>query len=95
MSYRIESIRRSGDPFRARFSIAEGGRRRILERPRPGQTGVLQDEDGDCSLLHLAGTEDDAARWLDAHPHRNARIVPADAPEARLFTYLQDPGHAG
>ena len=65
----------------------------IEEHPRPGQAAVLQDESGIHSLIHLADTEDDAARWLDAHPHRNARIVPADAPEPRLFTYLQDPGH--
>jgi len=65
----------------------------ILERPRPGQAAVLQDESGIHSLLHLADTEDDAARWLDAHPHRSARIVPATGPEPRLFTYLQDPGH--
>jgi hypothetical protein len=65
----------------------------ILERPRPGQAAVLQDESGIHSLVHLADTEDDAARWLDAHPHRNARMVPAGAPEPRLFIYLQDPGH--
>ena len=65
----------------------------ILERPRPGQAAVLQDESGIHSLIHLADTEDDAARWLDAHPHRNACIVPARAAEPRLFTYLQDPGH--
>jgi hypothetical protein len=65
----------------------------ILERPRSGQAVVLQDKSGIHSLIHLADTEDDAARRLDAHPHRNARIVPAGAAEPRLFTYLQDPGH--
>ncbi|HEY1243894.1 MAG TPA: hypothetical protein VGF29_03590 [Hyphomicrobiaceae bacterium] len=65
----------------------------IQERPRPGQAAVLQDESGIHSLIHLADTEDDALRWLHAHPHRNARIVPAGAPEPCLFTYLQDPGH--
>jgi hypothetical protein len=65
----------------------------ILERPRPGQAAVLQDEGGIHSLIHLADTEDDAARWMHAHPHRNACIVPAGAPEPRAFTYLQDPGH--
>jgi hypothetical protein len=29
----------------------------------------------------------------DAHPHRNARIIPADAPEPRLFT--KTPAMAG
>jgi hypothetical protein len=65
----------------------------LLQRPRPGQAAVLQDESGIHSLIHLADTEDDAVRWLDAHPHRNAHILPVGAPEPRLFTYLQAPGH--
>jgi hypothetical protein len=40
----------------------------ILERPRPGQAAVLRDESEIHSLIHLADSEDDAARWLDAHP---------------------------
>jgi hypothetical protein len=65
----------------------------ILERPRPGQVAVLDDEGGLPTLIHLADTEGDAASWLKANPHPNARIAPADVPEPRTFTYLQDPGH--
>jgi hypothetical protein len=45
------------------------------------------------TLLHLADTHAGAEAWLQAHPCRNARIVAADAPEPRTFSYLQDPGH--
>jgi hypothetical protein len=65
----------------------------ILDRPHPAQTAVLQEDDGIPMLVHLADTAVDAANWLKAHPHRNARVVPADSPEPRLFTYLQDPDH--
>jgi hypothetical protein len=54
---------------------------------------VLHDENGVPTLIHLADAEADAETWLKAHPHQNAHIVPTDAPEPRLFTYLQDPDH--
>jgi hypothetical protein len=65
----------------------------VVETPRPGQAAVLRDEGGTSTLLHLADTYADADAWLQAHPYRDARIVTADAPEPRTFTYLQDPGH--
>jgi hypothetical protein len=65
----------------------------ILERPRPGQVAVVEDEAGLPTLIHLADTEADAAGWLKANPHPNARIAPTDVFEPRTFTYLQDPGH--
>jgi hypothetical protein len=65
----------------------------ILDKPRPGQIAVLQDENEIPTLIHLADTEADAAAWLRAHPHDNVRFVPAGALEPRTFTYLQDPGH--
>jgi len=74
-------------------SISSPLRFAILAAPRPGQAAILQDEGGILTLIHLAGTAAEAAAWLKAHPHRNARIAAAGAPEPRLFTYLQDPGH--
>jgi hypothetical protein len=65
----------------------------ILDKPRPGQVALLQDELGMPTLVHLAETETDARAWLTAHPRDNARFVPAEALEPRTFTYLQDPGH--
>jgi hypothetical protein len=65
----------------------------IVETPRPGQAAILRDEGGTSTLLHLADTYTGAEAWLQAHPCRDARIVAADAPEPRTFTYLQDPGH--
>jgi hypothetical protein len=65
----------------------------IVDKPRPGQVALLHDELGQPALVHLADTEADARAWLTAHPHDNARLVPAEALEPRTFTYLQDPGH--
>jgi hypothetical protein len=65
----------------------------ILDKPRPGQVALLQDELGQPALIHLADTEADARAWLTAHPHDKVRLVPAEALEPRTFTYLQDPGH--
>jgi hypothetical protein len=65
----------------------------IVETPRPGQAAILRDEGGTSTLLHLADTYAGAEAWLQAHSYRDARIVAADAPEPRAFTYLQDPGH--
>jgi hypothetical protein len=65
----------------------------IVETPRPGQAAILRDEGGTSTLLHLADTHAGAEAWLQAHPCRDARIVTADAPEPRTFTYLQDRGH--
>jgi hypothetical protein len=65
----------------------------ILDKPRPGQVALLQDELGLPTLIHLADTEADARAWLTAHPHDNVRFVPAEALAPRTFTYLQDPGH--
>jgi hypothetical protein len=65
----------------------------IVETPRPGQAAILRDEGGTSTLLYLADTHAGAEAWLQAHSYRDARIVAADAPEPRTFTYLQDPGH--
>jgi hypothetical protein len=65
----------------------------IVETPRPGQAAILRDESGTSTLLHLADTHAGAEAWLQAHSYRDARIVVANAPEPRSFTYLQDPGH--
>jgi hypothetical protein len=65
----------------------------IVETPRPDQAAILRDEGGTSTLLHLADTYASAEAWLQAHSYRDARIVAADAPEPRTFTYLQDPGH--
>ena len=65
----------------------------VLDPPRPGQVGLLQDELGILTLIHLADTEADASAWLAAHPRDNVRLVPAEALQPRTFTYLQDPGH--
>ena len=65
----------------------------ILDAPRPGQVALLQDELGIPTLIHLADTEADAGTWLTAHPHDNARLVPAETLGPRMFTYLMDPGH--
>jgi hypothetical protein len=65
----------------------------ILDRPRPGQIALLQDENDIPTLIHLADTEAAASAWLSAHPHDNVRFAPAGALEPRTFTYLQDPGH--
>jgi hypothetical protein len=73
------------------FTVSSGLSYAILERPRPGQVAVIEDEDGIPTLIHLADTE--AASWLKANPHSNVRIAPADMPEPRTFTHLQDPGH--
>jgi len=75
------------------FSTSSPLRFAILAAPRPGQAAILQDERGIVTLVHLADTAAEAEAWLKAHPHRNARIAAAGAPEPRLFTYLQDPGH--
>jgi hypothetical protein len=65
----------------------------ILDRSRPGQAAVLQDENGMPTLIHFADTAGDAEIWLKAHPHSNAPVVPVVIPEPRTFAYLQDPGH--
>jgi hypothetical protein len=65
----------------------------IVDKPRPGQVALLQDELGMPTLVHLADTEADAQAWLAAHPHDKVRFVPAEVLEPRTFTYLQDPGH--
>jgi hypothetical protein len=65
----------------------------ILDKPRPDQIAVLQDENEIPTLIHLADTEADAATWLKAHPHDNVRFMRVGALEPRTFTYLQDPGH--
>jgi hypothetical protein len=65
----------------------------ILDKPRPDQIAVLQDENDIPTLIHLADTEANAAAWLKAHPHDNVRFVRVGALEPRTFTYLQDPGH--
>jgi hypothetical protein len=65
----------------------------VLDKPRPGQVALLQDDLGMPTLVHLADTEADAAAWLAAHPRDNVRLVPAKTLEPRTFTYLQDPGH--
>ena len=65
----------------------------IVDRPRPGQVVLLQDDLGMPTLIHLAGTEADARAWIMAHPHDNVRVVPAEGLETRTFIYLQDPGH--
>ena len=65
----------------------------ILDTPRSGQIALLQDELGIPTLIYLADTEADAGAWLKAHPHDNARFVPAETLGPRTFTYLQDPGH--
>jgi hypothetical protein len=65
----------------------------ILDKPRPGQVALLHDDLGLPSLIHLADTEADARVWLAAHPRDTIRLVPAEALEPRMFTYLQDPGH--
>jgi hypothetical protein len=65
----------------------------VVETPRPGQAAILRDEGGTSTLLHLTDTYAGAEAWLRAHSYRDARIVAADAPEPRTFTYLQDPGH--
>ena len=68
----------------------------ILDAPRPGQVALLQDELGLPTLIHLADTEADAGAWLAAHPHDNARLVPAEAlqPPARSPT-SRTPATAG
>jgi hypothetical protein len=75
------------------FTVASPLSYAVLDRPRPGQAAVLQDEGGVTTLVHLADTETDAQTCLTAHPGRGARVLPADAPEPRTFTHLQDPGH--
>ena len=65
----------------------------IVDKPRPGQVALLNDDLGMPSLIHLADTEADARSWLTAHPRDNVRLVPAEALVPRTFTYLQDPGH--
>ena len=65
----------------------------ILDKPRPGQVALLQDELGIPTLIHLADTVADAGAWITAHPHDNVRLVPAEALAPRTFTYLHDPGH--
>jgi hypothetical protein len=65
----------------------------ILDKPRPGQVALVHDDLGMPTLVHLADTEADARAWLAAHPRDNVRLVPAEALEPRMFTYLQDPGH--
>ena len=64
----------------------------IVDKPRPGQVALLNDDLGMPSLIHLADTEADARSWLTAHPRDNVRLVPAEALVPRTFTYLQDPG---
>jgi hypothetical protein len=63
----------------------------ILDKPRPDQIAVLQDENEIPTLIHLADTEADAATWLKAHPHDNVRFMrcvsghwsPARSPTSR------------
>jgi hypothetical protein len=65
----------------------------FFDKPRPGGAAVHHDERGLPTLVHLADTEADAQTWIMAHPpprrpHRRGRCA-----RARIFTYLQDPGH--
>jgi ParB/RepB/Spo0J family partition protein len=78
---------------RQRLRLTSGLAYSVVETPRPGQAAILRDEGGTSTLLHLADTYACAEAWLQAHSYRDARIVAADAPEPRTFTYLQDPGH--
>jgi hypothetical protein len=75
------------------FSVSSDLRFAVLGKPRPGQAAVLQVEGGMPTLVHVARTVADAEAWLKAHPGHRARIVPADAPLPRTYTYLQDAGH--
>jgi hypothetical protein len=66
----------------------------ILGKPRRGQAHVLRDEGGGIpTLVHLARTVPEAETRLNAHPGSRARIVPADGPIPRMFTYLNDVDH--
>jgi hypothetical protein len=75
------------------FIVSSDLRFAVLGKPRPGQAVVLQDEGGIPTLVHLAQTVPDAESWLKAYPGCRARIVPADAPAPRTYTYLQDADH--
>jgi hypothetical protein len=65
----------------------------LISPPQPGQFAVLQGEHGNAELLHLANNLDDAEAWLADNRYSNTRIQPADQPEPRAYTYLQDPAH--
>ena len=75
------------------FNVSSDLRFAVLGKPRPGQAAVLQDEGGIPTLIHLARTVTHAESWLEAHPGHRARIVPADTPLPRTYTYLQDADH--
>ena len=75
------------------FNVSSDLRFAVLGKPRPGQAAVLQDEGGIPTLIHLARTVTHAESWLEAHPGHRARIVPADTPLPRTYTYLQDANH--
>jgi hypothetical protein len=75
-----------GIPF---FTVSTELRFGILGKPRR----VLRDDGAIPTLVHLARTAPAAEIWLTPHSSNRMRIVPADAPTPRMFTYLHDIDH--
>lgn len=64
------------------FNLDSALRFRVVERPRLGQTRVVQDVRGGIEMLHLAEDRADAEAWLAKTGYSRGRIEEVTAEEA-------------